>query len=137
MQTNPETHLARSNRLLQQHWNPKPIAPPKPDPDIETMNGPQRSAEVIRYSILSVEYWLSPLGRLREWVRLNSKLSMVLLIPGILVLPLVSWIVYLIAGWAAMLVALAGNLIVLPIAVLIVLVCVRAVICVLKAIFSR
>ncbi len=101
------------------------------------MNGPQRSAEVIRYSILSVEYWLSPLGRLREWVRLNSKLSMVLLIPGILVLPLVSWIVYLIAGWAAMLVALAGNLIVLPIAVLIVLVCVRAVICVLKAIFSR
>jgi hypothetical protein len=130
MQTNPE-------RSIKRYWEPKPIDPPKPDPEIEKMSGPQRSAEVIRYSILSVEYSLSPFGRLREWIRLNSKLSMILLIPALLVLPLITWIIYLVAGWVAMLVGLAGNLIVLPIAVLIAVVCFRVVTCVLKAIFSR
>jgi len=81
------------------------------------MSGPQRSAEVIRYSILSVEYWLSPLGRLREWFRLNSTLSMWLLIPSVLVLPLITWILYLVAGWATI---IAGHLLVLPLAIVVV-----------------
>jgi fatty acid desaturase len=130
MQTNPE-------RSIQQYWEPKPIDPPKPDPEIKKMSGPQRSAEVIRYSLLSFEYWLSPLGRLREWIRLNSKLSMILLIPGVLVMPLITWIIYLVAGWVAMLVGLAGNLIVLPIAVLLAGVCFSVVIRLLRSLLGR
>lgn len=59
----------RLKQFIQQHWQPKPIDPPKPDPQVEHLTGPQRSAEVMRYSILSLEFWLSPLGRLREWAR--------------------------------------------------------------------
>jgi len=105
---------------IEEFWQPKPITPPTVDPDLERMNGPQRAAEVMRHSILSVEYWLSPLGRVREWFRLNSKLSMWLLIPGVLVLPLVTWILYLVAGWVMMIVGIAGHLIVLPVAVVVV-----------------
>ena len=62
---------------------------------------------------------------------------MILLIPGLLVMPLVSRINLLLAGWVAMLVGLAGNLIALPIAVLIAVVSFRIVICLLKAMFRR
>lgn len=78
--------------FVQRHWQPKPIDPPTPDENVEELSGPQRSAEVIRYSILSLEFWLSPLGRLREWVRLNTKASVLLLIPTVIVLPLVTCI---------------------------------------------
>jgi len=135
MPTNPESLLVRLKEFIRKHWNPKPIDPPKPDSDLGNMNGAQRSAETIRYSILSFEYWLSPLGRLREWVRLNSKLCMILLIPGVLVLPLVSWIIYLVAGWALMLVSLAGNLILLPVIVLVAAMCIAGVLSVLRTMF--
>jgi hypothetical protein len=128
MQTNPD---------IQKYWEPKAIVPPKPDPALETMNAPQRSAEVIRYSLASLEFWMSPLGQMREYVRLNARLCMILLIPSALVLPLVSWIIYLVAGWIAMLVGLAGKLIVLPIAALIAVVSIKAVICVLRVLFRR
>jgi hypothetical protein len=128
MQTNPD---------IQKYWEPKPIAEPKPDTDLETMNAPQRSAEVIRYSLASLEFWMSPLGQMREYVRLNARLCMILLIPSALVLPLVSWIIYLVAGWVAMLVGLAGKLIVLPIAALLAVVSFKGVIYVLKAMFRR
>jgi hypothetical protein len=105
-------------QLIRRHWKPKPIDPPQPDSEIENLTGPQRSAEVIKYSILSLEFWLSPLGRLREWVRLNGKLSAVLLVPALLVVPLITFIVWQIATWFAFLVQIAGSLIVLPLAIL-------------------
>jgi hypothetical protein len=56
---------------------------------------------------------------------------------GVLVMPLISWIIYLVAGRVAMLVGLAGNLIVLPIAVLLAVVCFIIVVNLLKAMFGR
>ncbi len=101
------------------------------------MSGPQRSAEVMRYSILSLEFWLSPLGRLREWVRLNGKVSAVLLIPTLLILPLITWVLAQIANWLEMLISISGNLIVFPIVALVAIAAVTGSILLLRAIFGR
>jgi hypothetical protein len=92
---------------------------------------------VCRYSILSLEFWLSPLGRLREWVRLNGKLSAVLLIPALLILPLVTWILVQIAGWIGILIGMAGNLILLPIVALLATAAITGVILLIRLIFGR
>ena len=124
-------------QFIQRHWQPKPIDPPQPDADLEDLNGVQRSAEVIRYSILSLEFWLSPLGRLREWIRLNGKLCAVLLIPALLILPLITWIISQIAHWLVMLVEMSGNLVVFPLIALVAVASITGTILLLRAIFGR
>ena len=123
-------------QFIRKHWTPKPIDPPKPDPTLDDMSGPQRSAEVMRYSILSLEFLLSPLGRLREWVRLNGKVSLVLLVPVLLILPLVTWILAQIAHWLEMLISISGTLIVFPIVALVAIAAVTGSILLLRAIFG-
>jgi hypothetical protein len=127
----------RLKQFIQQHWQPKPIDPPKPDPQVEHLTGPQRSAEVMRYSILSLEFWLSPLGRLREWARLNSKACAVLLIPAALILPLITWIISQIAGWLITLIGISKHLIILPLLALLAVAAFTGTILLLRAIFGR
>ena len=110
--------LSCVGRIYMEHWQPKPIQPPKVDPELKNLSGVQRSAEVIRFGVLSLEFWLSPLGRLREWVRLNSKLSAILLIPAVLVLPLILLITGQLMQWLALLISISGKLIILPMAAL-------------------
>src|SRR4051812_26446636 len=111
--------LPRLRTLVRSHWRPKPIRPPKPDPNLKNLTGAQRSAEVIRFSVLSLELWISPLGKLREWVRLNSTVSAILIVPAVLVLPLVLLITGQLAQWLALLISIAGRLIVFPVVALI------------------
>jgi len=96
-------------------WNPQPITPPAVDPEIEHLDPIQRSAESIRYSILSVEYWVSKNGQVREWLRHNSRLAAWLAIPAMLVLPLVGLVLAQFGAMAVSLVGIAGNLIIFPI----------------------
>lgn len=77
-------------KLLQKFkgaWQPKPIDPPTLDPDLAHLGALTRSAESIRYSILSFEFWVSPNGQVREWFRQNARIASWLAIPGLLVLP--------------------------------------------------
>ena len=104
------------NEMVRRHWQPKEITPPTVDPELKQLDGPQRLAEVVRYTLLSVEWWLSPNGRLREWVRFNGKISSVLLIPAVLVMPLVTLIIWQVGKWLSWLVGIAGYLILLPLA---------------------
>jgi hypothetical protein len=123
--------------LIARYWRPKPIDPPTVNPELEKLNGAQRSAEVIKHGTLRIEYWISPNGTVREWMRKNTLLATILAIPAILVLPLVSWIIWLVAGWAMMLVGLAGNLILLPIVALLAVGAIWLAVTVLKAVFSK
>jgi len=127
----------RLKQFIHQHWQPKPINPPKPDPEVEHLTGPQRSAEVMRYSILSLEFWLSPLGRLREWTRLNGKACAVLLIPAVLIVPLITWIISQIAGWIITLIGISKHLIILPLLAVVAVVAFTGTILLLRAIFGR
>ena len=123
--------------FVRRHWQPKPINSPRPDPDLENLDGVQRSAETIRYSILSLEFWLSPLGNLREWIRFNGKISAVLLIPALLVLPLITFIIAEVAHWLVMLVEMSGNLILLPLVALVAIAAITASVLLLRAISTR
>lgn len=119
--------------IIQRHWSPRKIDPPTVDPDLEKLNGPQRTAEVLRYTILSLEWWLSPNGRLREWLKLNGKISSILLIPAVLLAPLITFLLWQGAIWIALLVQIAGGLIVLPLAILLAAICIAVVVSLFKA----
>jgi hypothetical protein len=119
---------------LKQHWNPQPIQPPEVDPDLPKLTGLQRATESIRYSILSLEWWLSPNGKLREWLRLNGKIGSILLIPAVLVVPLVSLILWQIHKWAGWMV---GILILFPLAALLAVIITLSVVTLLRIIISK
>jgi hypothetical protein len=117
-------------------WQPKPIDPPKVDPDLHHLDGLTRSAESFRYSILSIEWWVSPNGRLREWVKHNTHLAAWLIIPAILVVPVVTFILWQLAKWVTMLTSITGHLIILPILALVAALVILVVIAIVKAIFK-
>ena len=75
----------------------------------------QRATEVLRYSVLKFEYWLSPNGNLREWLRWNTSVAIILSIPTLLIVPVITWLLGQFATWSALLVQIASNLIVFPI----------------------
>ena len=94
------------------------------DPDFEQLDPIQRSAESIRYSILSFEYWISKGGQVREWLRHNSRLATWLAIPTLLILPLVGMMLAQAGAIVAALIGIAGGVIILPVlALLAVAVC--------------
>ena len=114
----PAKPVSKVQALLHEYWKPKPINTPAVDPELKHLNGLQRAGEVMRYSVLSIEWWISPNGTLREWLRLNGKVSSILLIPAVLIVPLVTFVLWQVAKWIVLLVQIASNLIVLPLAAL-------------------
>jgi hypothetical protein len=84
-----------------------------------------------------LEWWLSANGKLREWLRLNSKIGSVLVIPAVIVVPLISFILWQIAKWTGWLVSIAGNLILFPMAALVAVIVILAVIAVLRLLLCK
>lgn len=136
--TKPLVQETRGVRgLLRKYWHPKPIEPPKPDPNLEKLNGVARAAEVIRFSVLSIEFWISPNGHVREWLKKNTLLAVILAIPAFLVLPIITFALWQFVSWAMALTTIAGKLIVLPLLVLAATAVIAATVLLLKAVFSR
>ncbi len=122
---------------LKQHWNPQPIERPQVDPELPKLNGLQRATESLRYTILSIEWWLSPNGKLREWLRLNSKVGSILVIPAVMVVPLITLTLWQVWAWTGWLVGIAGHLILFPLAVLAAVVVTITVIALLRLILGK
>lgn len=74
-------------KLARRMWDPAPVPKPVIDPDLDQLGWPERCAEVVRHALLSVEHWLSRGGWLREWIRLNLWLAVVLIAATVLVIP--------------------------------------------------
>lgn len=125
------------NNRIRQHWNPQPVEPPQVDPELPKLNGLQRAAESLRYTILRFEWWVSSNGNLREWLRLNSKISSVLVIPAVLVVPLVTFLLWQAFKWTGWLVGIAGNLVLFPLAILAAVIVISAVIILLRLILGK
>ena len=68
----------------------QPLQPPAIDPHLEELNAVVRSTECLRHLVLSLEFWISPKGRLRWWLRINICLAAWIFIPAIFVMPIVS-----------------------------------------------
>ena len=71
-------------------WSPRCLQPPQVDPALTELHTVVRVAEVLRYSGLKFEYWLSPGGHVREVARLSILLAVILGFPVLMVLPLVT-----------------------------------------------
>ena len=61
----------------------EPLPPPAIDPRLEELSAVVRSTECLRHFVLSIEYWISPNGRSRHWIKLNICLAVFLFIPAV------------------------------------------------------
>ena len=127
----------RRHHFFRRHWNPEKIEPPKVDPKLENLDAATRSCEVIRFSLLSLEWWLSPNGTLREWLKLNGKIISILVIPTVLVMPLVTLIIWQVAKWMNWLVGIAGHIILFPLVALAGIIVALVIVAILRIIFGR
>lgn len=102
------------------HWTPQPLPPPQARQDLAKFGALERSAEVFRYSLLSLEHWLSPGGALREWMKFNLSLALLIAIPAMLVAPLVSLALAQISAWVAHLTETTSKLVLFPLTALLI-----------------
>ena len=109
----PNSPPAHRNRPALQFarrvWDPAPVAKPVIDPDLDQLSWPERCAEVVRHTLLSIEHWLSRGGWLREWIRLNLWLGVVLLVAALLIVPPVTALLEGFRDWTALVSAAVGN----------------------------
>jgi len=90
-------------------WDPQPLSPPRIDPSLPTLPALQRGLEVIIYSLAATEYWLSPGGWLRAWVRLNLLITIVLAVSGVTVLPIVTAVFTEMSTWTGLADSMVGD----------------------------
>jgi hypothetical protein len=100
-------------------WQPHPVSAPRVDHEFMGMNGLNRATESWRFNILSLEYWLSPGGVLRQFIQLMIWLAILLLTPVLLIFPLITFILATLVKWTVLLTSIAWKLIILPILFLI------------------
>ena len=98
-------------RWLFTYWHPQPIQTPHVNSSLAHLPFVERSAEVIRYSVLKAEYWISPNGRLREWLRLNVAAALIIGIPAFIVVPIITFALGQFATWMNFLAIAAWNLV--------------------------
>lgn len=110
--------VRRTRRLVLQHWQPTPLAAPQVDPELPRLTALERSAEVFRYWIHRFEYWLSPMGWLREWLRFNLRFALLLAVPSLLVVPLISFALGQLSSWSALLAQTTSRMILFPLSAL-------------------
>ena len=123
--------------LFRCRWNPKPVDKPKVDPELPHLDPLTRSAESIRYSVLSIEFWISPNGQVREWLRHNSRLAAVLAVPAFMIIPVITFALWQLAYWMAALVLIAGKLVLFPILALVAILALTLTVNIIKSLFRR
>ncbi len=93
----------------------EPLQPPAISAELETLSTIPRSAECLRHFVLSIEYWLSPNGRLRWWLKSNVCVAAWLVIPAVVLMPVISLVLHEVDGWLSMLMSIILKLMALSI----------------------
>lgn len=84
----PELRLGeRLSNLCDSFWTPQPLVKPQPPDPAVCRSFASRVAGRVRYLFLRAEYALSPQGGLREWLRLNVLVLLLIGIPSIILVP--------------------------------------------------
>ena len=96
--------------LARRVWNPAPILKPVITTDLEHLDWPERSAAVVAHSILSMEFWLSSGGWVREYIRLSLWIAVVLIVAAVLVIPPVTAVLEGVRDWTALMSATTANI---------------------------
>ena len=91
-------------------WDPRPLSIPAIDPNLHTLHPLVRTAEVLRFALHRLAFWLSPNGLLREWLRLNLLLAALVAITGLILAPLVTVLLGEIAMWVALILQIVTGI---------------------------
>ena len=86
------------------------IPSPRVDPQLVRLSVIERLAEVLRYTLLRAEHWLSPGGTLRAVLRLSFKLALLTGIPACTIGPVAILLLEGAAAASASLATIAANL---------------------------
>jgi hypothetical protein len=97
------------------YWHPQPLTPPKVHRKLSQLPAGRRIGEVVRYSWLRLEYWISPGGGMREWARLNVALALLIGIPILVFAPIVTLLLTCFVNWTESLVQIVINLLLIPV----------------------
>jgi hypothetical protein len=89
------------------------LDPPRVNPKLTNLTPLERAAEVIRYSVLRAEYWLSPDGAMRQRVRFALRLWIYVMI-GALIAPSITAVIQEVTGWTAMSAEIVRNIAQIP-----------------------
>lgn len=107
----PPTSLRGSlTSAVRQAWHPIPVPKPEIDRELPRLPGIQRSAEVLRFKVLQLEYSVSPDGALRGWLKLNVLLSLIIGIPAIFLVPILTYLFSSFVSWTSFLLQSALNI---------------------------
>ena len=96
--------------MMKLSWRLTHLCQPSVDPLFPKMGCLDRTAESLRYCLLKTEHWLSPRGFLREWLRNNSTVAILLGIPALLVMPVLLLLFTQIVSFTGMLMMIAKNI---------------------------
>ena len=86
---------------------------PQVDPKLTNLTPLERAAEVLRYSVLRAEYWLSPDGAMRQRVRFALRLWIYVMMAA-LIAPGITAVIQHITGWTAMSAEAVKNITEIP-----------------------
>ena len=90
-----------------------PLDPPRINPDLTKLNAIERASEVLRYSALRAEYWLSPDGSMRQRIRFAVRLW-IYVMAAALIAPGVTAVIRHVTGWTAMSAEIVRNIADIP-----------------------
>lgn len=108
----PQTKTFRQliKSIVKAAWRPNLLEPPAVDKDLPNLSFLERSAEVLRYNLLQLEYALSAGGGLRAWLKLNLLITLVLAIPTVLIMPVITLILTTFHTWTELLILIMYNI---------------------------
>ena len=109
---------------------------PRVDPKLTKLAPLERAAEVLRYSFLRAEYWLSPEGAMRQRVRFALRLWIYVMMAA-LIAPGVTAVIQHITGWAAMSAEIVQNIAQIPLGLCKFLLACFAVVILFRLLFRR
>src|SRR6266567_5662223 len=109
---------------------------PRVDPKLTSLTPVERAAEVLRYSVLRAEYWLSPDGVMRQRLRFAVRLWVYVMIAA-LIAPSVTAVIQHVTGWAAMSAEIVQNIAQIPLGLCKFLLACFAVVILFRLLFRR
>jgi len=115
------TWAKQMRQIVIRRWQPEPLPEPVVDQDLPHLSAIERSAETISYTCRRFEYWLSPQGTLREWLKFNLRLAIGLAVPCLLVAPLVTLALKQFNAWIDLITRTTSNLVLVPLSALLVI----------------
>ena len=127
---------AAGQQLLTTPSGSTQLNPPRIDPKLTNLTPLERAAEVLRYSVLQAEYWLSADGAMRRRIRFALRIWIYVMIAA-LIAPPVTAVIQHVTGWTVMSAEIVRNIAQIPLGLVKFLLACFAVMILFRLLFRR